>query len=92
MVKNTQMKIEDVTTIKSRGATPSEQQILETIQNRQSEGLELADTKINAFFDPHNGMKEYLVVLMFKEPEKDAGDYFNSGDWTTEELGADELE
>lgn len=85
------MKAEEVKFIKNRGAIPSEERINTTIQNQRENGLELGEIKINSFYDEHNGLKEYLVTLVFIQ-EEDSTDYFNSGEWTTEELGKEDLE
>lgn len=85
------MKAENVKFIKNRGAIPSEDAINTVIQNQREKGLELGDIEVDSFFDDHNGLKEYLVTLVFIQ-EENKEDYFNSGEWTTEELGHEDLE
>ena len=80
------MKIEDVALVKKRGNKPDGTEILNHIQTRQEKNLQLADVKMTVFFDKHNSVPEYLVMLLFKENEDNDTYMYDGDEWTTQEL------
>lgn len=76
--------IKDVTVQKFSGEQPDEETLENIIENRQEEGLELHETKVNSVYMSQSGLEVYTVTMLFKERE-DTG-LFNEDGKITEEL------
>jgi len=65
------MKIREVKHMRWSGSTPDAEEIQKVINNKQEEGLEVANTEYEIMYNTQSGIREYNLMIYFKEETSD---------------------